>query len=1059
MQLPEICLRRPVLATMMNLALVLFGAVALARLPVRELPDIDPPIVTVTTVYPGANAAVVETEITERIEDAVNGVEGIKKLTSQSAEQVSNITVEFDLSRDIDLAAQDVRDRVSRIRGQLPEDVQDPIVAKQQADARPVLWVAVFSDRYSPLELTDFAENTLKERLQTVPGVSSIITGGSKRFAVRIRLDAERMAAHGVTVLDVAAALREQNVQLPSGKVESLKRELSIETRGEFKSPEAFNELVLRQDANALVRLRDVGLAEIGAEDERTVARYRSQPAVGLGIIRQSKANTIAVADGVKRELALMAPLLPEGVQTFVAYDESVYVAKAIHEVWVTLGVAFLLVVLTIYLFLGSARSTLVPAITVPVSVIGVFAAMSLFGYSVNILTMLALVLAIGIVVDDSIVVLENVYRHIEAGKPPLEAAFIAMGEIKFAVIATTAALVAVFTPLAFQTSVTGRLFVEFAITLSGAVVISTFVALTLAPVVASRVLRKERPGERSDAFHRIHDRLLERIASGYARRLEWALDHRRWVLAAAAASVVLGGLFYSRLEHEFLPEEDKGRLFAMAIAPEGATAEYTDAMVKQMENIIKDVPEAAGWFSAVALSRGGPGAGNQGLMFVRFKEGAKRSTQDILAGPNGVGARLFREVEGALAFAIMPKAISGGFSQPFQMVIQYPDLPELSALSQRVVEALQKSGTLRNVRSQFTMTKPELRIAIERDRAAELGVSIADVSRTLQILFGGLDLSTIKREGKEYKVMVQLRRESRLTPDDLKRIYVRSRAGALIQLSAIVRTSEGAAPNAINRFKRLRAATIEATPFGVPIGTAAEKAESLVRGMLPDGARLEWDGEVADLREAGREGLWVVLLAVLITYMTLAAQFESLVHPLTVMTALPLGVVGSFGLLWALGRVDALGTMLYGWAHYAPNPPWIAGVLSALVPRIPSMTFNLFSMIGVVLLLGMVTKNSILIVEFANQLMGKGRGAREAVSEAARIRLRPILMTALSTVMGILPIAIGFGAGAEGRRPMGVTAVGGMISSTVLTLFVVPVVYVLFADWIKRWRRRGERA
>jgi hydrophobe/amphiphile efflux-1 (HAE1) family protein len=1051
-RLSEISIERPVLAAMMSLALVLFGLVALQRLPVRELPDIDPPIVNVTTVFPGANAAVVETEVTEKLEEAINSIEGLKELTSESREQVSTINVEFDLSRDIELCAQDVRDRVARVRGTLPEEIEEPIVAKQDADAQPVIWIALFSDRYSTLELTTFAENLMQDRLQTVKGVSSVFLGGRKRFAIRIRLDAEKMAARQVTVQDVDLALKSQNVELPSGRVESRDREMTIQTLGELKTAEEFNRLVIRQEGNAFVRLLDIGRAEVGVEDERSVARFNSQPAVGLGIVKQSKANTIEVARGVKKELDRMLPTLPAGVKTFLPYDESVFVEQSIHEVWITLFIAFVLVMITIFVFLRNVRSTLIPCLTIPVAIVGTYAVLSMMGYSVNILTMLALVLAIGIVVDDSIVVLENIYRHIEEGMSPMDAAKLGMKEIGFAVIAITLTLCAVFIPLAFQTSITGRLFIEFAIALSGSVLISAFVALTLTPMVSARILKPLGEVKHGPVFN-FFERGFDHFNHHYERMLRWSLGHRAAVVVGAVALFAATGWIYTRLSKEFLPEEDKGRLIAFALAPEGSTAEYTDRMVRRIEDIIRSTPEVDGYFTAVALARGAPGKGNEGLGFMRLKEDRERSVGDIVGGPHGIGARMFGEVEGALAFPIIPKAISRGFGQSFQLVLKDQDLDQLNRTAQEVANRLRQSGYLLNVRSTYELSKPELRIHIDRNRAAALGISVADISRTLQILFGGLDLSTIKLGGKEYDVIAQLDRESRLTPADLDRLYVRSNSGGLVQLNNVVSYATGAGPSSINHFNRFRAATIEASPMGVPLGTAMERAEALLRSEFP-GTMYDWTGEAADLREAGRGFVFVIVLAIIVIYMVLASQFESLLHPLTIMLTLPLAAAGAFGLLWVLNGVNLLGTLLHGWAHYAPDPPAIARWLSAAIPRIPAMNMNLFSQIGMVLLIGLATKNSILLVEFANQQVQKGKSARDAMLQAGLIRFRPILMTSFSTILGILPIAIGFGAGGESRRPMGVAAVGGLLTSTFLTLLLVPVAYTLFADWGARIRR-----
>ena len=1022
---------------MMSLGLILFGVIGLSRLPVRELPDIDPPIVSVTTVFPGANAQVVETEVTERLEEEINNIEGIKTLTSQSREQVSSITIEFDLSRAIDLCAQDVRDRVSRVRGNLPLDIREPIIAKQEADAFPIIWLGLNSARYTPLELTRLAEMQIKNRLQIVKGVSGVWIAGEQRFAMRLWLDSEKMAARRVTVLDVERALHQQNVELPSGRVENLDREMTIETRGELKTAEQYDQLVIKNEGTKIVRLRDIGRAEAGVENYRTVARNNGQPCVFLGIVKQSKGNTIEVAHGIKAEMERIRPTLPAGVEFVVNYDSSTFVERSVHEVWTTLGIAFVLVVLVIYLFLRDVRSTLIPAIAVPVSIIGTFAILYAFGYSVNILTMLALVLAIGVVVDDAIVVLENIFRHIEQGEKPLPAAFKAMEEIAFAIIAITVSLVAVFAPLAFQKSQTGRLFVEFAVAVAGSVIISAFVALTLSPSMAARILKT--------AEHKHHnfvlvafEKLLNWFYGAYRRALEWSLVHRLAVLGAGLASLVLMGLIYAGLEQEFLPEEDRGLLLSFVISPRGATSEYTSRMVNKVENILKQTPEVELYGSVVALAMNGPGEADQGIAFVHFKENRKRTVQEIVRGPGGLQSRFINEVEGAIAIPQIPKAFTRGFGAPFQLTIQSQDLDALNRYAGELVTKLQqlKNGDqpiLVNVRSSFEVNKPELRLDIDRDRAGALGVSVEDISRTLQILFGGLDLSRIKISGKEYYVMAQLERDSRLKPQDLDRLYVRNPGGDLIQLSSVVKHQVGAAPNAIEHYNRMRSATISGTPVSMPLGTVLNRVEEMLRADLPAGFLYAWSGESRDLRDTGQEVWLVLILALIIVYMVLAAQFESLVHPLTVILAVPLAAVGAFGLLWLLNFGGKIGVL----------------------PVIPAMNLNLFSQIGLVLLVGLVTKNSILLVEFANQQRAKGVNAHDAMLQAGTVRLRPILMTAFSTIAGILPIAIGFGAGAESRRPMGVAVVGGMLTSTFLTLLVIPVVYTLFSDLAERFQRK----
>jgi hydrophobe/amphiphile efflux-1 (HAE1) family protein len=1032
MVLPRISIQRPVLASMMSLALVLFGLIGLQRLPVRELPDIDPPIVSVITVYPGANAQVVETEITERLEEAINNIEGIKTLSSQSREQVSTITIEFDLSRDIDLAAQDVRDRVSRVRGLLPDFIDEPIVAKQDADAFPIIWLGLNSERYSTLELTTLAEKQIKNRFQTVRGVSSIMIGGEQRFAMRLWLDSEKMAAHQVTVLDVQQALKQQNIELPSGRVESFDREMTIETRGEMKTAQEFNQLVIKNTGVKIVRLRDIGQAREGVENERTVARNNGQPCVFLGIVKQSKANTIDVAHGVKEEMERIKPTLPAGVEMVVNYDSSTFVEKAIREVWTTLGIAFVLVVIIIYLFLRDFRSTVIPAIAIPVSIVGTFIILRAFGYSVNILTMLALVLAIGVVVDDAIVVLENIFRHIEQGLTPMKAAFKAMDEIAFAIIAITVSLVAVFLPLAFQTSTTGRLFIEFAVAVAGSVIISAFVALSLTPMMASRILKETRQ-TRHNFIVRGFERLLNAFTNGYRRALQWSLAHRLIIMLAAIGSLVVMIAAYRGLEEEFLPDEDRGLLLCWLVAPEGATTEYTSRMMREVEEILRNTPETRLFGGIVAPGFSGPGQPNSGIVFVHFKEERKRSVQEIVDAPDGLRNKLFTQIEGALAFPSLPKAFSRGINAPFNLVIQGQDLEVLDKYTTELVNKLRGQPWLQNVRPSFEVNKPELRIDIDRDRATALGVSIEDISRSMQILFGGLDLSHIKVGGKEYDVIAQLERASRLTPQALDQLYVRNASNSLVQLSSLVSYKSGSAPNTIEHYNRLRSATISATPVGVPLGTAMQRVEEMIHTDLPVGFLYDWSGESRDLRESAEEIWFVFALAIIIVYMVLAAQFESLIHPLTVILAIPLAAVGAFGLLWLIHFLGA----------------------TKLIPQVPAMNINLFSRIGLVLLIGLVTKNSILLVEFANQQRAQGVNARDAMLQAGIVRLRPILMTAFSTIAGILPIAIGFGAGSESRRPMGVAVVGGMLTSTFLTLIVIPVVYTLFSDFAAFFRRK----
>lgn len=1032
MKLPQISIARPILASMMSLSLVLFGAISLSRLPVRELPDIDPPIVSVNTSYFGANASVVETELTERLEEAVNNVPGIKTLSSTSREQSSQITIEFDLSRDIDIAAQEVRDRVARVRGLLPDAAEEPVISKRDSDARPILWIAMNSDHYTPLELNSLAERQIKNRLQTVKGVSSIFIGGEQRFAIRLWLDSQKMAAHQVTVLDVRDALRTQNIELPSGRIENHNREMTIQTLGEMKNVAEFSRMVIRQDGDRFVRFADIGEASEGVENLRTKARSNGRPCIFLGVVKQSKANAVSVSRGIRKAFDQIAPTLPPGIEIKINYDEAEFVEKAISEVWLTLMIAFLLVVLVIYTFLHNVRATLIPSVVIPVSLIANFLILHLFGYSINVLTMLALILAIGIVVDDAIVVLENIFRHIEKGETPLEAARKGMQEISFAVIATTLALVAVFAPLAFQTSTTGRLFIEFAIAIAGAVILSTFVALSLTPTMCARLLKHR--SQKQGRWVQLFEKTLRSITNHYEKSLRWILGKS---LTKRVMGLIIGAFFLSgitlflfqSLEGDFLPPEDKGRMFAFVVSPDGSTSEYTDRMLREMENILAETEEVEAYGAILAPGFSGPGLANQGIAFVRLKEERDRSVQEIVNGKGGLAPRFFGEIEGAIAIPNIPKTISRGFDAPFRIVLQSHDLVALDQYAQRLSNRLREEGFLANVRSSFEINKPELRLGMDRDRAATLGVSVRDISQTLQVLLGGLDLSKIKKDGKEYDVIAQLRRDFRLTPRQIDELYVRSSNGQLVALSNVSNREVGISPNVIERHNRIRSATISGTPINIPIGTAVSKVESILAETLPAGFLYEWLGESRDFKDAGKEIRWVLVLALIIVYMVLASQFESLLHPFTVMLTVPLAAVGALGFLWLLQWLGK-----WGW-----------------IPILPAMNINLFSQIGLILLIGLVTKNGILLVEFANQIRQKGASPSEAMIRSGIVRLRPILMTAVSTISGILPIAIGFGAGAESRRPMGIVIVGGMMTSTFLTLFVIPTVYSVMSQWTEK--------
>ena len=1010
MKLSELSIRRPVFTIVMSLAIVLLGIISFSRLPVREYPETDPPIVSVTTYYRGASPNVVETEITDVLEEQFSTIEAVKSITSSSREQGSVVTIEFEQNRDVDEAANDVRDRVSRVRGALPREADDPIVAKVDVNAQPIIWLALGSDRHSTLELSDVADRLLKERLQRLPGVGSIFLGGERRYAMRVWLDPIRMASRGLSVQDVERAIRVENAEIPSGRVEGSGREFAVRTRGELDTPEGFGGIIVARRGDDIVRLDEVARIEVGAEDERTMTRYNGRPAVGMGIVKQKQASTLDVADAVRKALPDLATLLPEGMRLDTAYDSSTFVSESVHEVRDTILIAIALVVLVVLVFLKSVRATIVPVVAIPISIVGAFILAYALGFTINILTLLALVLAIGLVVDDAIVVLENVYRHLEMGKSRRQAAVDGVREIGFAVIATTVALVAVFIPVAFLTGSVGRLFREFGLTLAFAVALSAFVALTLTPMMCSRMLRPLHGGSTSwasrsfDAFFGGLDRL-------YARTLGLALRQRVAVILIGLA--MIGGIvvLFRGLPEELVPTEDRGTAFGIITAPEGATLEYTDRYMQAVESQLLPLPERKGLFSATGLGFGGPGRVTNGFVFLALKprDERERSQQEIVGQmfPRLLG------IPGVLAFLVNPPSLGGqGTSSDISYVLQADTYEELGAAVGTMMASASKLGYLVNLNTDLQLNKPELQIAIDRERAAGLGVSVTDIGSTLEAYLGGRVAGDFKRGAKQYDVILQLNAAGRTTPDVIEQIYVRGAGGQLVQLANVVKVQEAASAKELNHFNRVRSATITASLApGTGLGQALDDLDAIWRNELPRTVKRDLSGASREFRDSKNTLLFMFALALVFIFLVLAAQFESFVDPMTILLSVPLAV---FGALLSL--------------------------------KIFGQSLNIFSRIGLIMLIGLVTKNAILIVEFANQLRSQGRDVVKAVTEASVIRLRPILMTSFSTIFGILPIAIGLGAGAESRRPLGIAVVGGVLFSTFLTLLVVPVVYSLLA-------------
>ncbi len=1011
MILSDTSIRRPVLTSMVAAALVLFGFLSFTRLSVRELPDVDPPIVSVSVFLRGANPRVMETAVTDILEEELSTLPGVRTLTSSSGEESSNITIEFTLDRDLELAAQDVRDKVARVRGRLPQDILEPVVAKQEADAQAFMWMAVAGDNYDLLQLSDIADRVVKRRLQSLPGVGRAQIAGERRYSMRVWLESRELAARGLTVQDVIAAIRTRNVEVPAGRIESERREFTVRSMGELKTPAEFGALVVSSANGQVIRLRDLGRVELGAENDRWALRYNQEVAVAIGVVRQSKANLIEVSDAVRAELPAIQAALPPGISINIGFDQALFVRRSIQEAEETLVLAGILVVFIIFVFLRNFRATLIPGLAIPTSIMAAFAVLYAFGFTINNFTLLALILGIGIVVDDAIIVMENAYRHQEElGEDPTTAALKGTREIAFAVIATTVALVAVFTPLAFLQGTAGRLFNEFGIALAGAVVVSSFVALTLTPMLSAKILRV--PASHGKLFL-VFEHTFEGISALYRRTLMVAIRHRLLVVATGVASVLVAVFVFTLLEREFLPPEDRGSIISFLVAPEGASLEYTQGYQMQVEEIMSRVPEIESYFSIT----GWPGGVNNGIIFARLADWGdrERGVEEILAE---IRPQMFA-IPGLFAFASAPAAI--GFGSPVNYVVRHPDFDSLAVAMERMTARARQIPGLINVDTNLRVNKPELTVSYERDRAEDAGVAIADVSNSLQALLGGQRVSTFTRENKLYDVIVQLEPTERATPGDLSGIYVRGRQGTLVSLDAVARVSEGIGPRQLNHFDRVPSFTLTAAlEPGLTLGQAIDSLNAAAAEVLPPGSTTALSGESRELEESGNALYFAFILALIVVYMVLAAQFESLVHPLTVLLAVPLAVTGALLTLLAAGS-----------------------------------TLNLFSQIGMILLIGIVTKNSILLVEYANQLKGRGLDSIEAMLEAGRIRLRPILMTSVATIFALMPIALGLGAGAASRRPLGYAVVGGLVFSTVLTLYLVPAVYTLFDALGARLRSR----
>ncbi len=1013
MTLSELSINRPVLSTVFVLVICLLGMVGYTYLGVREYPNIDNPIISVSVSYPGANAEIIQSQITEPLEQNINGIPGIRSLTSSSSQGSCWITIEFELSVDLETAANDVRDKVSRAQRYLPRDVDPPTVSKADADANPIIQITIESPKRSLLELSEIAELTVKERLQTIPNVSGVEIWGEHRYSMRLWLDPGKMAAYGITPIDVKNALDKENVELPSGSIEGNKLELSIRTLGLMQTPEEFNNLIIKEDDYNIVRFQDIGTAELGAENPRNYMRKNGVPMVSTVIIPQPGANQIEISDEVAIRMKQMEKDLPEDVKLGIAFDNTKFIRASIAEVEETIYIAFLLVVFIIFFFLRNWRVTLIPCVVIPISLIGSFFIMYVAGFSINVLSMLAIVLAVGLVVDDAIVVTENIYLKIEGGMSPREAGIEGSKEIFFAVISTTITLVAVFFPIVFLEGMTGRLFREFSIVISGAVIISSFVALTFTPMLATKLLKRN---DKPNWFYRKTEPFFEGMNNVYTKGLKYFLGHKMITWPIIAVTIFGIAFLLYNIPSEMAPLEDRSRITVRTSGPEGATYEFYRDYTQRVANISDSVaPERE---STLVRARSGSGFITVVLPDIKDR---KRSQMEIAAG---LSAALRPETE-ARAFVQQQSTFGGRrASMPVQYVLQAPNLQKLEEYIPVFMRKVQESPKFQMADVNLKFTKPETQILIDRDKAAVLGVSTRDIGQTLQYALSGQRMGYFYMNGKQYQILAEINRQQRNTPLDLKSIYLKSVNGNMVQMDNLVELKETVAPPTLYRYNRFNSATVSSgLAPGVTIGDALDEMDKIASETLDESFRTALAGESKDFRESSSSLMFAFGLAVLLIFLILAAQFESFKDPFVIMLTVPLAVAG------------ALLFMYFG-----------------------NVTMNIFSQIGIIMLIGLVAKNGILIVEFANQRQEQGMSKLEAIQGASIQRLRPILMTAFSSILGLLPLVFASAEGANGRIAMGVAVVGGMLISTLLTMFVVPAMYMFISTDLKEKKLKIER-
>ena len=1004
--LSSISIKRPVLAIVMSLVILLFGGIGISLLGIREYPSVDPPVINVSTSYVGANSDVILAQITEPLEEQINGIQGIKSLTSTSADGRSNITVEFEVGADLEAAANDVRDKVSGAQRNLPPDADPPVVSKADADSQPIVGFTVKSENRSLLELTEIADNVFKERLQTIPGVSRVQIWGEKEYAIRLRMDPLKMASYGITPLDVLNKIQTENVELPSGRIEGQNIELSVRTKSRLSSPQEFDQLIIKESETNLVRFQDIGTAELSALNEKTLLRRDGVPMVAVVLVPLPGSNNIEIADEFYKRLEFIKKDLPADVGVEIGFDGTSFIRQSIAEVEETIITAFILVVAIIFLFLRDWRTTFIPVVTIPISLIGVFFIMYLMDFSINVLTLLGIVLSIGLVVDDAIVVLENIYARIEKGEKPMEAAAKGSEEIFFAVIATTVTLAAVFLPVIFLTGTTGRLFREFGIVVAGSVIISAFVALTMTPMLSAKMLKHR---SKQNAFYRFTEPFFVWLNESYDAALTKFMKIK-WISFPIILAMGIGIYWlFTNIPTELVPMEDRSELRINMTGPEGATFSFMDQVITDLNSQLqKEIPESE-VASITSMTSPGWGTANTNSGFIRLmlKDASQRSRtqQEIFTQINAS----LKGVTAVRAFAQQPASIGdrrGGL--PVQYVIQAPTLEKLKAVIPKFMEKAAQNPAFIFTDINLKFTKPELEVEIDRERARNMGVSVQEIARTLQLSYSGQRFAYFIKGGKQYQVVGEMQLQDRNEPVNLRMLYVRGDNGELIQLDNLVRVVEKSTPPQLYRFNRFVSATVSANlADGVTIGAGLDEMDKIAAEVLDDSYATDVSGPSKEFRESSNSLLFAFIFALVLIYLVLSAQFESFADPLTIMFTVPLAIFGALATLWIF-----------------------------------DFTLNIFSQIGIIMLIGLVTKNGILIVEFANQRKEEGMDVEEAIFGAAISRLRPILMTSMSTILGILPIALALGAGAESRVPMGAAVIGGLAFSTVLTLFVIPGVY-----------------